>query len=282
MAAYAETAPNHVLLYSPQLGHAITLPQGTVTVGRALGCFLVIRDPLVSREHLRLQVGSQVILEDLGSQNGTWVNGQQIEGRRVLVDGDQITVGGRSFTLRVFTTSREEDDAPTPTDVMRSTTLLGVGAVMQRTCHGCGGELSPDAKLCPRCGQTWRSSDSTRDTEDHAEVSAETAARLRRHARHEVSLPVRYASRNLSADAVLLDLSLGGAFLSAAQIDAVGSSCTVSLPGAKPGEELVLKGFVRNVIHRGRTGMGIEFAALDDRQRRGLEALLAKPKPARA
>jgi hypothetical protein len=263
------------------MGQAITLPRGTATVGRAVGCLLVINDPGVSRQHLKFHVGRQVFVEDLGSQNGTWINGQRIDGRRTLADGDQITVGSRSFTLRIVEELPYTEDCPTATGDTRAGTMLGVGAVVQRACHKCGCDLPIDAERCPRCDHTWRSSEAKSSTEENAEVSAATAAqRLRRHARHPISLPARYISATLNTEGTAMDISLGGAFVSASQIDAVGTSCTllISARGGK-GSEVLIKGFVRNAIHRGRTGMGIEFASVDEKQRRWLEALLSAARP---
>jgi hypothetical protein len=52
-------------------------------------------DTEISRRHARFQVAQsgQVIVEDLGSTNGTHVNGQRVDGPRVLAPGDQITLG---------------------------------------------------------------------------------------------------------------------------------------------------------------------------------------------
>ena len=71
------------------------LQQG-VTVGREKGCDVVLTAPRVSRRHCRIEVGDdRVVLHDLGSANGTAVNGVAVapDGRR-LADGDVIDVGG--------------------------------------------------------------------------------------------------------------------------------------------------------------------------------------------
>ncbi len=71
-----------------------------VVVGRSPAADVVLDDPAASLRHARVSVqGRDVLIEDLHSQNGTWVNGQRARFRR-LVPGDRITVGGTVFTLR--------------------------------------------------------------------------------------------------------------------------------------------------------------------------------------
>jgi adenylate cyclase len=70
-----------------------TLPLGDTVAGRAAGCDLPIDDPSVSRRHARFSVsdaGCQ--LTDLGSRNGTYVNGHIITSAG-LTDGDRIVLG---------------------------------------------------------------------------------------------------------------------------------------------------------------------------------------------
>ncbi len=74
--------------------HFATPPGGKVlTIGRA-DSDIVLDQPLVSRRHAQLAwVGTQHILSDLGSRNGTWVNGVRIAGQRALVPGDVVQIG---------------------------------------------------------------------------------------------------------------------------------------------------------------------------------------------
>lgn len=64
------------------------------TLGRIEECEVTIIDPGISREHARVSGRRGVfIVEDLGSSNGTRLNGEIIDGPEVLRDGDYITVG---------------------------------------------------------------------------------------------------------------------------------------------------------------------------------------------
>jgi hypothetical protein len=69
---------------------------GEFVVGRSEGGMgNLAGDTEISRRHARFQFtqSGQVLIEDLGSTNGTHVNGQRLEGPRVLAPGDQITLG---------------------------------------------------------------------------------------------------------------------------------------------------------------------------------------------
>lgn len=70
------------------------LPEGHHDVGRLGECWLVLDDDLVSRTHARFHIGADSTeLEDLGSRNGTFINGDRLIGRRALQDGDRIRIG---------------------------------------------------------------------------------------------------------------------------------------------------------------------------------------------
>jgi pSer/pThr/pTyr-binding forkhead associated (FHA) protein len=71
----------------------ITLRAGKLYLGRSPDCELAISDPAVSRRHARLWVSpSQIVIEDLGSQNGVYVNGTRIQGPCELRAGDRLRI----------------------------------------------------------------------------------------------------------------------------------------------------------------------------------------------
>lgn len=75
------------------------LPAGSIkTVGRTARADFILDAALVSRLHCRLTAdqSDQLIVEDLGSTNGTLVNGRRVE-RHVLKAGDTVTIGRVEF-----------------------------------------------------------------------------------------------------------------------------------------------------------------------------------------
>jgi DNA-binding NtrC family response regulator/pSer/pThr/pTyr-binding forkhead associated (FHA) protein len=73
----------------------IDLPEGVdVTFGRSRGATITLDSEKVSRMHARVRrTGDVIEVEDLGSRNGTRVNGDKIEGPRRLATGDEVAVG---------------------------------------------------------------------------------------------------------------------------------------------------------------------------------------------
>ena len=82
-------------------GREYTVAIGSTTIGRGEQATMRLPDVGISRRHARLDFdGSQVVLTDLGSTNGTLVNGQRISAV-ALNPGDVIQVGTTSLTFRV-------------------------------------------------------------------------------------------------------------------------------------------------------------------------------------
>lgn len=88
----------------------LALPDGEHDVGRLPDCWLTIDDDLASRQHARFHVaGPTAVLVDLGSRNGTFVNGKRIAGRCTLHDGDKLRIG-REILVVVKSESPLDDD----------------------------------------------------------------------------------------------------------------------------------------------------------------------------
>lgn len=120
-------------------GRRVELQEGEATLGRSRGCTVTLRDPSASRNHAMLVVQpGDVRVRDLESSNGTYVNGERLDGERPIADGDRITIGETEIVVHVT--------AP-PEDV-GATVRLDAGGI---TCPSCGAELPVHAEVCPRC-----------------------------------------------------------------------------------------------------------------------------------
>jgi len=88
-----------VEVVGPQPGRR-HLPDPGLLIGRSSACDLEVNEAEVSRSHCRVfKRGEQYVVEDLRSRNGTYVNGQRVEGARVLGFGDRIQVGRQTVLL---------------------------------------------------------------------------------------------------------------------------------------------------------------------------------------
>jgi hypothetical protein len=73
----------------------------SVTLGRSRECDCVLADPSVSRRHAELRRdGGRWLLRDLGSRNGTRVNGVRLLDEAEVCPGDRVSFGDARFRLR--------------------------------------------------------------------------------------------------------------------------------------------------------------------------------------
>lgn len=78
----------------PNPGTVYALDGDQITIGRDASNEIPVNDAEVSRSHSRLTFqGGKYVLEDMGSTNGTFVNGQRLTGPRVLKTGEVISLG---------------------------------------------------------------------------------------------------------------------------------------------------------------------------------------------
>ncbi len=101
-----------VRMYVASPDREFELLQGASVIGRAGDAVIRIDSGGVSRHHARIKVdGSVAHVEDLGSKNGTFVDGKRVTGMCPLADGAEIRVGPVTFTFRVASTTEVTETA---------------------------------------------------------------------------------------------------------------------------------------------------------------------------
>lgn len=111
-------------------GQTITLPQGGGVIGRGSGCTVVLADDLASRQHVVIQpAGSGWTIADLGSTNGTRLNGRPLPPQQAtpLQAGDQVEIGASAF-LVVLTPVAVAPPVPIPPAAVRPRPPVSPGA----------------------------------------------------------------------------------------------------------------------------------------------------------
>lgn len=89
---------------NPNLRKGAVIPiRGEITIGRRNDNLLILDDPYASGHHARVYIknGSDCILEDLSSTNGTLLNGEKLKGKQYLRSGDEIKIGNTAFKVIV-------------------------------------------------------------------------------------------------------------------------------------------------------------------------------------
>lgn len=124
----------------------LDLPPGETLLGRSPDCLVTLDDPLVSRRHARLAIHEdEAIFEDLGSRNGSRINGQRVHGPVRLDEGDRIRVGALEL---VYCVLPRASSISMPTGHMRQ-------------CSECPATFPEELVTCPNCGVTARGSSAT-------------------------------------------------------------------------------------------------------------------------
>jgi len=103
-ASEPESSPGAESVYRLVWGNReVTLREGSNVLGRDRDAVLWIDVYSVSRQHARITIaGEDATLEDLGSKNGTFLDGRPVLGVTVVKDGDVIRIGTVTMTLRRF------------------------------------------------------------------------------------------------------------------------------------------------------------------------------------
>jgi len=230
-------------IFLEYLGYSVEIPHGVTLVGRDLSCSLRFNDPNVSRRHLRLtRRGDEVLIEDLGSMNGTRVNGELVERQRQLHDRDVLDVGGRRLIFRV------SDDA-SASSTRRLAGLEDLSTLVER--------------------KPQRPMRATLDGVDR-----------RRQPRRAIELRLVYNSPDLEIEASTRDLSYNGVFVCTQVLEPLDTKCTLTLliDGGPP---LRVGGVVRRVVEHATVeddpaGLGIEFVDIGEHEKSWIELAMSR------
>ncbi|HEU0031115.1 MAG TPA: FHA domain-containing protein [Kofleriaceae bacterium] len=290
-------------LYIEYLGDSIELPRGETVVGREVGCALRFNDPSISRRHMRfVRRVDEVFVEDLRSSNGTLLNGRAVTAPMRIGDGDIITVGSRTLTVRsvdsddielpstlVLADAKPPRDpaaarAPTVTniDIGRSITKR-IQSVKPETsnqrCPQCAAPVSETDDECSSCHYVWGFGAGTAGRPMTPTHVAPNPLDRRRHDRHSMELPLIYVSSELEIEATTRDLSHSGVFVSTQILDPIGTQCqlTILIDG---GPALRVSGVVRRVVtHNDRgepVGLGVELHDLGESERSWIDVAVQR------
>jgi pSer/pThr/pTyr-binding forkhead associated (FHA) protein len=75
-------------------------------LGRSSSCDHQVFHPMVSRRHAELKAGEDaIVVHDLHSSNGTYINGLRVKEEAVLRDGDEINLGCVSYRVAMSATT---------------------------------------------------------------------------------------------------------------------------------------------------------------------------------
>jgi Inner membrane component of T3SS, cytoplasmic domain len=83
-----------VVTQGSQTGQSAVLADGVILIGRGADCQIILNDDYVSTRHARVVSGENgVYVEDLGSTNGSYVNGQRITAPTTITMSDTVRIG---------------------------------------------------------------------------------------------------------------------------------------------------------------------------------------------
>ena len=90
----------HLRMLKGVPAYGVYFIEGTLTIGRSEESDIFLVDPSVSRNHAKIEIDSgKLLVRDLASTNGTYVNGERIEGDRNVHTGDVLTFGNTQLRL---------------------------------------------------------------------------------------------------------------------------------------------------------------------------------------
>ena len=96
-----------------QKGQVIPVDVPAFRIGQSEDCHLRSNSSRISQQHCAIHTHDDTVtVQDLGSKNGTFVNGKKISSPKQLKDGDELTVGRHSFTVSIEVTAAQSVASP--------------------------------------------------------------------------------------------------------------------------------------------------------------------------
>ena len=90
-----------VVIDGPAQGKIVNIAKHPISIGRASVCDLVLDDDFISSKHARITNQAEgYLVEDLGSTNGTWVEGEKLTQPVLIKPGVRIKIGRNTLTIR--------------------------------------------------------------------------------------------------------------------------------------------------------------------------------------
>jgi predicted Zn finger-like uncharacterized protein len=158
---YTRPLPELIVRYQGRTSNRISVRKFPFVIGRADDADLTLKDSGVSRRHAVMEEeGGKVVLRDLDSLNGVFVNDQKVR-RVTIADGDRVSLG--SHVVQVIFPRPAGDDVPLVPGVDRpdATIALGRPVKISVQCPSCGVQGKIDSSMlyrapggrirCPRC-----------------------------------------------------------------------------------------------------------------------------------
>jgi predicted component of type VI protein secretion system len=114
------------VLNGKSAGREVKVPDTGFLIGRSQECHLRPKSDAISRQHCEIVIDDgKLLIRDMGSKNGTYVNGKRIDGQVQLTQGDQLLVGKLELEVII--------DVPAPAPVAPPATSNAGGAANSST-----------------------------------------------------------------------------------------------------------------------------------------------------
>jgi pSer/pThr/pTyr-binding forkhead associated (FHA) protein len=119
------------VLSGPFAGQKIAVSHGKLLIGREVDCHLRPESALISRHHCALLLDDYTLrVRDLGSRNGTFVNGRRIgNGETILISGDHVSVGDMACQVDLDPAAADAEESTSP--VAQERTVIYDGDTVQ-------------------------------------------------------------------------------------------------------------------------------------------------------